>query len=237
MTVEGDVAQGVKPLALVEMFVFDPTNIDPTWTNKIQRWHPGTTVAGADITWQGQVYAAQPVDAAGFEQTAVGKLPRPTIRCSNIGGSVGALIREMDGALGARITRKRTLGKYLDAVNFPGGNANADPDAHFEDEIFYLARKADENPIFIQFELAVAFDVAGVRLPRRQVIAATCQWRYRDPATCGYAGPPISNDPVFPGLDPNGNDRCGKTLKACKLRFPGQLPFSGFPSSLLVRRV
>jgi lambda family phage minor tail protein L len=234
MSVYADVAQGISPQALVEMFVFDPTNLNSAWTDKILRWHPGTTVAGATVRWQGLDYQPFPVEATGFEQTASGRLPRPTLRASNIGGQLGAFIRSLDGALGAKVLRKRVYGKYLDAANFPGGNPNADPSAGFEDEIFYLARKANENPIFCEFELAAPFDVAGIMLPRRQVVAGTCQWIYRDPLTCAYAGGPILNDPVFPGID-----RCGKTLTACKLRFGqnGNLPTSAFPSSLLAKSI
>ena len=54
------------------------------------------------------------------------------------------------------------------------------PNTAFPDEIFYVSRKVSENPIFIEIELAVPFDVEGVQLPRRQVIAGTCQWVYRD---------------------------------------------------------
>ena len=89
--------------------------------------------------------------------------------------------------------------------------------------------------MIVEMELAVPFDVEGIRLPRRQVIAGTCQWIYRS-AECSYAGALITNDPTYPGLDPNGNDRCGKTLDSCRLRFgTGILRTSAFPASLLAR--
>lgn len=231
MTVQSDVLTlGTK--ALVEMFVFDPSNLNPAWSVNIMRWHPGTTVGNADIQWQGVIYNQFPVETEGFEQNASGKLPRPKMRVSNIGGVMGQVLRSMDGALGAKVTRKRTFGKYLDAVNFVGGNPNADPNTYFPDETFFLARKAVENPVFVEYDLAVAFDVMGVKLPRRQVIAATCQWVYRDSETCTYAGAAVLNDPVFPGVD-----KCGKQLTSCRLRFGqfGNLPHSGFPASLLAK--
>jgi lambda family phage minor tail protein L len=227
MGVRKDLSQ-LAPLEVVEMFVFDSTSIGSA---DIIRWHPGTTVAGDPIQWQGAVYQPFPVAAEGFEISSVDKLPRPTLKASNIGGLLGAYLRSKDDAVGARITRKRTLGKYLDAVNFPGGNPNADPNAHFPDEVWYIARKVNENPVYIEVELAVAFDVEGVLLPRRQVIASTCQWVYRDPETCTYAGGAILNDPTYPGVD-----KCGKSLYSCRLRFGGGiLPTSAFPSSLLTR--
>ena len=227
MGVRLDVSQ-LAPLQIVEMFEWDDT---PIGGANVIRWHPGTTVAGQPIFWQGVEYQPMAIEAEGFEMTSTGKLPRPTVRASNIGGLLGAYLRSMADGLGAKVTRKRTLGQYLDAVNFPGGNPYADPNTAFNDEIFYVSRKALENPIFIEIELAVPFDVAGIQLPRRQVIAGTCQWVYRS-AECTYAGPPVLNDPVYPG-----QDRCGKTLASCRLRFGqwGVLHTSAFPSSMLAR--
>lgn len=221
----------------MEFYIFDPTNIGQSAASKLY-WHPGTQNDVDPIVWQGVTYNPFPVEATGFEQTAVGKLPRPKIRASNISGALGAFLRTMQDGIGARVIRKRTYGKYLDAVNFPGGNPYANSSAQFADEVFYLARKVSENPIFVEFEMAVAFDVAGIVLPRRQVIAGTCQWIYRSPE-CSYAGAKVTTDPVYPGLDVNGDDRCGKTLAACKLRFGqnGVLPTSAFPASILARYV
>lgn len=226
MSVATDVSQ-LAPLEVVEMFVFDATGIGG---GDILYWHPGTTVSDNAIVWQGTEYQPFPVIADGFEMTAEGKLPRPTLKVSNIGGLIGNFLRGADDALGAKVTRKRTLGKYLDAVNFPGGNPNADPNAAFPDEIWFVARKVTENPIYVEIELAVPFDVEGIMLPRRQVIAGTCQWVYRS-VECTYSGPPVLNDPVYPGVD-----KCSKSLTACRLRFGGGiLMTSAFPSSLLTR--
>ena len=229
MGVARDVSR-LAPLEIVEMFVYDDS---PIGGANILRWHPGTTVADMPITWQGVQYEPFPIETTGFEMTSAGKLPRPTMRASNIGGVLGAFLRSLNDALGAKITRKRTLGRYLDAVNFPGGNPSADPNTFFPDETFFISRKVSENPIFMEIELAVPFDVAGVQLPWRQVIAGTCPWPYRGP-DCGYAGGAVLSDPVYPGVD-----KCGKTLSSCKLRFGewGILPFGGFPASLPTRMV
>jgi lambda family phage minor tail protein L len=233
MTVRSDVSQ-LAAQELVEMFVWDDTPIGGT---TIFRWHPGTTPSGnMPIIWQGQTYDSVPIEATGFEINSAGKLPRPTLRAANIGGILGNYLRSIADGLGARLTRKRTFGKYLDAVNFPAGNPYADPNSAFPDEIYYVARKASENPIFVEMELAVKFDVAGVMLPRRQVIAGTCQWVYRS-AECSYAGPPVQDINGNPTSDP-AKDRCRKTLDACKARFGqyGILRTSAFPASLLVRQ-
>lgn len=237
-----DVA-GLSPVERVEMFIYDANEImgngppKPPKEEYILRWHPGTTITTQPITWQGKVYEPMPIEADGFERSASGTLPRPKLRVANIGGLSGAQLRLHRGGLGAKITRKRTLGKYLDAVNFIGGNPNADPTTHFPDEIYYLSRKASENAIWLEVELAVKFDVAGVMLPRRQVMASVCQWIYRS-TECSYSGPPvqdINGNPLPSTPDPNPADQCRKTLEACKARFGqnGVLRTSAFPGSTL----
>lgn len=222
-------SQQLAPLEVVEMFVFDDTGIGGSL---VLRWTAGTTEDDDVVIWQGQQYQPFPVEADGFEQTGTGKLPRPTLRASNIGGQLGAYLRSMKDALGAKVTRKRTLGKYLDAINFPGGNPYADPNTHYPDEIFFVARKATENSTMIELELAVAFDVDNVMIPRRQVIAGTCQWKYRSPE-CSYTGPPVQDINGVPTSDP-AKDQCRKTLGACRARFgAGILKSSSFPASLL----
>lgn len=235
MTVRSDVLQ-LKPLEIVEMYEWDARGIGDT---QVFRWHPGTTVDGQAIVWQGNVYLPFPIEGEGFDVTTNEKLPRPTIRASNIGGQLSAYIRSLDGALGAKVIRRRTLGKYLDATNFAGGNPNADPTTYFPDEIFYVARKVAENPIFVELELAAKWDVNGVQVPRRQVIATVCQWVYRS-AECSYTGGPVEdingNKPGSPNYD--GHDACNKLIPACKARFgaKGVLRTSAFPASLLVRQ-
>lgn len=232
-TVRSDVTQ-LGPLEMVEMYMWDARAIgDP---NPFY-WHPGTTVEGMPIIWQGRTYNPFPIESNGFQLDSSGKLPRPTLRAANIGGELGNYLRSMADGLNAKVIRKRTLGKYLDAANFPNGNPYANPNTYFPDETYYVARKVSENPVFVEIELAVKFDVEGVLLPRRQVIAGTCQWAYRS-AECSYAGPPVQDiygNPIPPSTQP---DACNKTLDACKARFGqnGVLRTSAFPSSLLIRQ-
>jgi lambda family phage minor tail protein L len=225
MSVRQDI-QLLKPMQVVELFEWDARKQGDT---AVFRWHPGTTVEGEAIFWNGQAYLPYPIQGTGFEVSVNDKLPRPHLQASNINGELGAYLRSLNGALGAKVTRRRTLGKYLDAVNFPDGNPNADPTTAFPEEIFYVARKINENPIFIELELAAKWDVTGVLLPRRQVIASVCQWVYRS-SECSYSGGPV--------LDDEGHDVCHKTLEECKRRFGehGVLRTSAFPASLLARQ-
>lgn len=144
---------------------------------------------GEDVVWAGNSYTRFPVEAEGFEYTGNGQLPRPKLRVSNILGTISALLLSLpDGLEGAKVTRIRTLARYIDAVNFPGGtNPYGTPDstAEFPREIYYIDRKTVETRDLVEFELVAAFDLAGVRAPKRQCISNICQWKYLS-TECGY---------------------------------------------------
>ena len=72
---------------------------------------------------------------------------------------------------GAKVTRIRTMAKFVDAANFSGAInpfGTPDPNAEFPREVYYIDRKSAENREVVQFELAAVFDMAGIRAPKRQ---------------------------------------------------------------------
>ena len=72
---------------------------------------------------------------------------------------------------GAKVTRIRTMARFLDAANFSGATnpfGTPDSDAEFPREVYYIDRKSAENRTVVQFELAAVFDMAGIRAPKRQ---------------------------------------------------------------------
>lgn len=231
MTIQADLQQ-LAPNSIVELFELDCTTLGGT----VLRFHNGKNALGSDVVWNGNTYSAFPIEASGFEFRGKGQLPRPTLRVANVTGLLGALVRSYQDLVGAKLTRRRTLVKYLDAVNFPGGtNPSADPSAALPDDVYFIDRKATENKVLIEFELAAAFDVTGVQLPRRVVVQNICSWRYRG-AECGYTGATYldTNDQPVGTLE---QDVCGKRLSSCKARFGqfAELPFGGFPAAGLTR--
>lgn len=198
-------------------------------------FHPGVNGLLTDVKWQGITYSRYPIEVEGFERSTSGTLPRPKVKVANIMGAVSSLAYSFQDLVGAKVIRRRTFIKYLDAVNFISGNPYADPNVGFPDEIWYVDRKSSENGIFVEFELSTAFDVTGVLLPRRHCIQNTCIWAYRG-AECGYAGGPVATKNDVPTTDAN-LDKCGKRLASCKLRFgaTAELPFGAFPGVGLLR--
>jgi lambda family phage minor tail protein L len=225
MTLKGDI-QTLSPGAVIECFQLDLTR----YGAPVVCFHAGTNELQTDVVWQGVTYQRFPVQASGFEYKGQGTLPRPKFLVSNVTGTISALCKAYGDMVGAKVTRKRTLLQYLDAVNFANGNPTADANEYFADDIFFINQKTTETKTVVEFELAVAFDVEGVQLPRRQVITNSCPWRYRGDG-CGYAGGPCADVNDNPTNDPN-KDVCGKRLASCKLRFPNlALPFGGFPGA------
>jgi lambda family phage minor tail protein L len=225
--------QAPDPSAIIELFELQLfANVHGV--NDIYRFHAGTNlVNNGEVVWKGNLYLRFPVEADGFEYTGQGTLPRPKIRISNILGSITAILLSLPNGLeAAKVTRIRTLGRYIDGVNFPGGTnplGTPDPTAEFPREIYYIDRKSAENRELVEFELASIFDLAGVRAPKRQCIANICQWVYRS-AECGYTGTNY--------FDANNNavgsaslDVCGKRLSSCQVRFGtnAELPYGSYP--------
>ena len=218
MTVPVSALQEAAPGAIIELFELQ-LNTAQHGTNDLYRFHAGTSLNNnGSVYWGGNEYIPFPIEAEGFDYSGNGQLPRPKIRVSNILSTITALLLTLpDGLEGAKVTRIRTLARYIDAVNFPGGVSpySPDPTAEFPREIYTIDRKTVENRDVVEFELAAAFDLAGVSAPKRQCIANICQWVYKS-TECGYTG-------ALP--------TCVKTLTDCKAHFgaTAELPFGSFP--------
>jgi phage-related protein len=82
------------------------------------------------------------------------------------------------------------------AVGAAAGNPTADPNAKFPDDVYTIDRMAEEIPGQVTYELAPAWDVEGVQLPRRQVVANICPWVYKaDPCNWTVNGAATVNTP------------------------------------------
>jgi len=207
----------LAPNAVIELFQL---TLDATLhgTSDTYYFHAGTNAnVTGNIVWNGNQYTRLPIQAEGFDYSNGGTLPRPTLSVANLGGEISALLLLANAVTpgndlgGAKVTRIRTLKKFLD------GEATADVHAKFPDEIWYVDRKSAENRDVVQWELASKLDLAGMMIPKRQIVANICQWQYRS-SECGYVGTGYYNaqDQVVGTL---AEDVCGKRLDSCKLRF------------------
>ncbi|MFM0595325.1 phage minor tail protein L [Paraburkholderia dilworthii] len=226
MTIAADVQQ-LEPGDLVQLIEVDCTAIG----GDILRFH--AHLQSTSIFWKGDEYKPWPIQAAGFERTSDAQQPSPTLTVADINGTISALCVYLDDMVGAKVARHRTLAKYLDAVNFPGGNPGADPTAEMAPEIWRIEQKSDEQPgLTVEFTLSSPLDFGGQQAPSMQIVAI-CQWKYRD-ALCGYTGTSYFDTKDQPVSDP-ALDRCSMKISGCECRFGvnNELPFGGYLSDNL----
>jgi len=123
--------QKINPTAIIELFELqllegvnypngNPQNIDT-----IYRFHAGSSLnANGEIVFNGNSYLRYPVEASGFKFQK-GQLPRPKITVSNKGSFMSQILQDINkfttgnDLTGAKLTRIRTLARFIDAINFP----------------------------------------------------------------------------------------------------------------------
>lgn len=231
----------LEPTSLIELFRLDiVSDLDDVCT--IYRFHAGVNskIVPGNIVWNSEAYQAWPVAAEGFQATMNGSFPRPKFRLANVDGEVSKELLVFNAGIyrkdfiGSKLTRIRTLAKFLDATNFEGGTnpfGTPDPNVSLPDEIYYIDRKSLENRDYVEFECVASLDLQGIRIPGRTVLKNACSWIYKG-SGCNYAGTDYfdENDNRVGSAD---NDVCGKQLSSCRKRFGKneQLPFGGFPGA------
>jgi lambda family phage minor tail protein L len=182
---KADVQQGWHS-AIVEMFDLD---LSPITGDVADVFYFSNQLKPDDtkIQWKGNTYEPLPIIATGYEKSTSGQIEQPSLTVANVLGTFSELIKDYEDMVGAKVTRRRTLGKYLD------GEAGADPLQEFPIDIYYIERKSQENALTITWELASILDLEGLKLPRRIITQNLCLWRYRS-SECGYTGAPLLTD-------------------------------------------
>ena len=175
-----DELQKASPSAIIELFELGLVSA-LHGASTIYRFHSGSNLnANGQIVWAGNSYLRFPIEATGFAYQR-GQIPRPKLVVSNALGTISAILLLVNQTTtgndltGATFTRIRTMARFLDAANFSGGTnplGTPDPTAEFKRQVYTVDRKATENREVVEFELAGAIDMAGVRAPKRQCTRA-----------------------------------------------------------------
>jgi lambda family phage minor tail protein L len=199
----------------------------------IRRFTPSIKNNRPFLHYQGYEYQAIPIELTGTSRST--QPQKPTLKISNTTAAFSAPLWKYDNLLGAVLLWTVTFEKYLD------GEPDADPNQHFPTERFTLERKSSQRPGTVEWELAAALDLDGVKIPRRKVQKDICDHYYRiwniqsrqfdySKTTCPYKGA------AYYDLDGNRtaypmDDNCGKKLSDCALRFGDTtiLPYAAFP--------
>ena len=158
-------------------------NVNSTIANEtVFLFHSGNNLKdNNDLIWQSNTYARMPCEADGFSYSGKGKLPRPTLTFSNILGTITTILQTVNQTTafsdltGAKVIRRRTLSRFLDAENFPSSinpYGTPDPSSELPQEIYFIERKVTENRDIVQFELVSTFDLIGIGAPKKLVTRA-----------------------------------------------------------------
>lgn len=197
--------------ALLELYEVDLTAVGGARF----RFHAGLNGQFAPVVWQGHTYEPYPVEGKGFARHGKGASPRPTLTLSNLFGLVTGIAGDVDSAVGGRVLRRVVSVRFLDAINFPEGNPQADPTQEVV-EYWVIEQLSKLTARAAEFTLAAPAETDGLTLPGRIILSDVCPWGYRSEA-CGYSGPPVADEFGKPTTDPD-KDQCGKRLSDCKLR-------------------
>lgn len=188
--------QKPNPSNIVELFQLE-LNTTMHSISQTYYFHNGTSEnENSNIVFNNIQYTRMPIEAEGFEYNGK-QTPRPTLKISNVLGTITTILLTLpQGLEGAKVTRIRTLERYIDHINFDIGDilledgsellqennslvsqesgnnphGTPDPTATFDEQIFLIDRKEAENRAEVVFELAASSDVHGVRIPKRQVL-------------------------------------------------------------------
>lgn len=190
------------------------------------------------VWWNGNEYKAWPYELTGVNASSDGQTAEPVLRVANIDGTISTLCYQYDDLVQAKVTIIDTFAHYLDARNFPAGNAKADPSQKFT-QLFYIDSKTSEDNEIIEFKLASPMDLQGLVIPTRQILGL-CTWACRNQyrkAPCNYSGTNYFKKDGSSTNDP-GQDACSGLLEDCKARWGDNapLPYGGFPGASLLRK-
>lgn len=122
-------------------------------------------------------YIPLPIAFSGFEHRSEGAYARPTIVLANVLSTFKSTIgMSPDDLVGRKVIRRKTLAKHL-ATGTVGSSGSAPIEQ--PRQIFYMDRLQASDAHSISFELTTAFDLQGINVPNRYILANTCTWLYQ----------------------------------------------------------
>tara|TARA_B100000700_G_scaffold40460_1_gene41023 strand:- start:5809 stop:6669 length:861 start_codon:yes stop_codon:yes gene_type:complete len=139
MTVPVNDLYSSNPNSLIELYQLklDPVLHTGAYISPgIKYFFSGVNKESTKIIWGGVSYDALPIVVEGIESKVKGSLPRPTLTISNLFGFMTNILNQVNNYIDpdtgkdnigqdlieARLTRIRTLAKYIDDANFGDTN-------------------------------------------------------------------------------------------------------------------
>lgn len=192
----------------------------------IYRFYAGTNELKRAVIWQGKTFEPYPIHASGFDKSGQGPSNRPMLSISNLFGIVTGIATQFDEAVGAVVRRRQVYMRYLDAVNFSGGNKQADPTQEIISQ-YIIEQLSSLKHDVATFTLALPIETDNALLPARVIMADTCTWIYRS-VECGYIGGAVADEKDQPTTELK-KDQCSRCTTGCAMR-KNTHNFGGFVS-------
>ena len=136
MTIPIEELQQTNPSAIIDLFELELVEGlhyatgNPLGITTVYRWHSGVAQnSQGELVFNSNTYSQMPIEAEGFDykgSSQKSSLPRPTLRISNLLSTVSTILAEINGItphndlIGAKVTRFRTMAKFISASNFSG---------------------------------------------------------------------------------------------------------------------
>ena len=140
MTLPISELQQTNPSAIIDLYELELVEGlhyatgNPLGIETVYRWHSGVAQnSQGELIFNGNTYSQMPIEAEGFDykgSSQKSSLPRPTLRVSNLLSTVSTILAEINGVtphndlIGAKVTRFRTMAKFISASNFSGQTIN-----------------------------------------------------------------------------------------------------------------
>ena len=139
--------------AVIDLFELDLTPLG----GEVVRFHSGANGYYGNVIWKGIAYNSYPIEVSGFEMKNEGVYARPQMAVANIGGLITGMNNDFNDLRGMKVTRHQVEVKYLDAVNFPNGNPDADPSIEAV-SVYVVEAMSEETAEQVQYELSTPVD-------------------------------------------------------------------------------
>lgn len=157
MTITQDLQASNVTSPYIEMLKIDGSAINSSLVFNF------TASSDEPFAFGGVTFQPMPIQLSGTEVTT-GQPPRPKLVISNITKLIQPYIQQYQGMKGVKVTRVRTLAKFLD------GQPLADSGQYLPPEVYYINAMTRLDRTSVEFELVTALDLPNAKLPAAQAL-------------------------------------------------------------------
>lgn len=158
MTIKQELVKDVVDSPYVELYIFDGRNIDPT----LYFLFTPSSDTPLDFGTYGK-FTPFPLIMEGSEVTT-DQQPRPRLTVANVTKVLQPFIQQYQDLANMKVTRIRTLSKFLDDGIEP------DDTQHLPIEKYFVNAISSFNKTAVVFELVSSLDIPNVKFPRGQAL-------------------------------------------------------------------